>query len=67
MTETTNKVHGVKIGPLSIGTVLSWLKVEFRQSAEPVISYRIELMGIPTGRTRAVRDTPASPWPARAW
>jgi len=53
VTETTNKVHGVKIGPLSIGTVLSWLKVEFRQSAEPVISYRIELMGIADGQSQS--------------
>jgi hypothetical protein len=51
--ETTNKVQGAKIGPLSIGTVLSWLKVEFRQSAEPVISYRIELTGIHDGQSQS--------------
>lgn len=52
-TETTNKLHGVKIGPLSIGTVLSWLKVEFRESAEPVISYKIELTGIKDGQSES--------------
>jgi hypothetical protein len=50
VTETTNKVHGLKVGPLSIGTVLSWLKVEFKASEEPVISYRIELSDVTDGQ-----------------
>jgi len=51
VTETTNKVQGVKIGPLSIGTVFSWLKVEFRQSQEPLISYKIDISGITDGQS----------------
>ena len=38
---------------LSIGTVLSSLKVEFRQSDEPVISYRIEISGIQDGQSQS--------------
>lgn len=49
-TETTNKVFGLKIGPLSIDTVSSWLKVEYPLSAEPKISYKIELLGITDGQ-----------------
>jgi hypothetical protein len=33
--------------------VLSWLKVEFRPSAEPKISYRIELTGIKDGQSES--------------
>jgi hypothetical protein len=47
--ETTNKVQGVKVGPMSIGSILSWLKVEYKPSEEPTISYRIELAGINDG------------------
>jgi hypothetical protein len=50
ITETINKVHGVKVGPLSVGFVLSWLKVEYRPSVEPIVSYRIELGGISDGQ-----------------
>jgi hypothetical protein len=53
VTETTNKVHGVKAGPLSIGTVLSWLKVEFKPSDEPKISYRIELSNVTDGQSNS--------------
>jgi hypothetical protein len=53
VTETTNKLHGVKVGPLSIGVVLSSLKVEFRPSAEPKISYRIELTGMKDGQSES--------------
>ena len=53
VTETTNKVQGIKMGPLSIGTVFSWLKVEFRQSAEPVISYKIDISGITDGQSQS--------------
>lgn len=53
VTESTNKVHGLKVGPLSIGTVLSWLKVEYRPSVEPVVSYRIELSGITDGESHS--------------
>jgi len=53
VTETTNIVHGLKIGPLSIATVMSWLKVEFRQSAEPLISYRIDISGIADGQSQS--------------
>lgn len=49
-TETTNKVFGLKVGPLSIGTVTSWLKVEYPLSAEPRISYKIELTNITDGQ-----------------
>ena len=49
-TETTNKVFGIKIGALSIDTVTSWLKVEYPVSAEPKISYKIELAGISDGQ-----------------
>lgn len=50
VTEGTNKVHGLKIGPLSIQTVFSWLKVEYKASEEPKISYRIELSNITDGQ-----------------
>lgn len=50
VTEATNKVFGLKVGPLSIDTVISWLKVEYKPSAEPVISYKIELAGISDGQ-----------------
>ncbi|HVW34915.1 MAG TPA: hypothetical protein VHL53_20450 [Acidimicrobiia bacterium] len=52
VTETTNKIQGIKMGPLSIGTVFSWLKVEFRESAEPVISYKIDISGITDGQSQ---------------
>jgi hypothetical protein len=50
VTETTNKVFGLKAGPLSIDTIVSWLKVEYRPSAEPIVSYKIELAGISDGQ-----------------
>lgn len=50
VTEATNKVFGLKVGPLSIDKVISWLKVEYQPSAEPVVSYRIELTGISEGQ-----------------
>ena len=53
VTETTNKVQGVAIGELSIGTVLSWLKVEFRPSEEPTISYLIELTNVTDGQSHS--------------
>jgi hypothetical protein len=53
VTDTTNKLQGVKIGPLSIGTVFSWLKVEFRQSQEPLISYKIDISGITDGQSQS--------------
>ena len=53
VTETANKVHGFKAGPLAINTIFSWLKVEFRESAEPLISYRIELSGITDGQSQS--------------
>jgi hypothetical protein len=49
--ESINRVTGVKAGDLSIASVLSWLKVELRPSAEPKISYRIELGGINDGKS----------------
>lgn len=51
VTETTNKVQGVKVGPMSIGSVLSWLKVEYKPSVEPTVSYRIEITGITDGNS----------------
>ncbi|HET9771771.1 MAG TPA: hypothetical protein VFS16_12845 [Acidimicrobiia bacterium] len=53
VTETTNKVHGLKVGKLSIGTVLSWLKVEYKASQEPTISYRIELSNVTDGQSNS--------------
>jgi hypothetical protein len=53
VTETTNKVHGLKVGKLSIGTVLSWLKVEYKASEEPTISYRIELSNVTDGQSNS--------------
>jgi hypothetical protein len=52
-TETTNKVFGLKIGPLSIDTVFSWLKVQYKPSGEPVVSYKIELAGISDGQKQS--------------
>jgi len=49
--ESINRVTGVKAGDLSIASVLSWLKVEFSPSAEPKISYRIELGGVNDGKS----------------
>ena len=51
VTETTNKVQGIKVGPLSIGSVLSWLKVEYKPSAEPLLSYRLDITGITDGKS----------------
>lgn len=51
VTETTNKVHGLKVGPMSIGSVLSWLKVEYPVSAEPKVSYKVEITDITDGKS----------------
>jgi hypothetical protein len=51
VTETTNKVQGVHVGPMSIGSVLSWLKVEYKPSAEPIVSYRLDITGITDGKS----------------
>jgi hypothetical protein len=50
VTETTNNVFGLKVGPLSIDKVISWLKVEYKPSSEPLISYKIEMAGINDGQ-----------------
>ena len=50
VTESTNVVFGLKVGPLSIDKVFSWLKVEYQPSAEPMISYKIEMAGISDGQ-----------------
>jgi hypothetical protein len=50
VTESTNVVFGFKLGPLSIDKVFSWLKVEYKPSVEPVISYKIEMTGISDGQ-----------------
>lgn len=49
VSETTNKFTGLKIGPLSIASVFSWLKVEFTPGVEPKLSYRLEMGGIRNG------------------
>jgi len=49
VSETTNKLQGLKVGALSISSVLSWLKVEFRPGVDPKVSYRLELSGIHNG------------------
>jgi hypothetical protein len=51
VSESINRVTGVKVGDLSIASVLAWLKVEFRPSVEPKVSYRIELGGINDGKS----------------
>lgn len=51
VSESINRVTGVKVGDLSIASVLSWMKVEFRPSAEPKVSYRIELGGVNDGKS----------------
>lgn len=51
VTETTNKVQGIKVGPLSIGSVLSSLTVEYRPSAEPTVSYELDITGITDGKS----------------
>ena len=51
VSETINKLQGVKIGDLAIGSILTWLKVEFRPSVEPKVSYRIEATGITNADT----------------
>jgi hypothetical protein len=51
VSESTNRVTGLKTGDLHIASVLSWLKVEFQPSAEPKVSYRIELGGVNDGKS----------------
>lgn len=51
VSESTNRVTGVKAGELSIASVLSWMKVEFHPSAEPKVSYRVQLAGLNDGKS----------------
>jgi hypothetical protein len=50
VTETTNKLQGLKVGDLSIASILSWMKVEFRPNVEPTVSYEITFSGIKDGQ-----------------
>jgi len=50
VSESMNRATGVKVGDLSIASVLGWMKVELRPSSEPKVTYRIELGGISDGK-----------------
>lgn len=50
VSETTNKIQGIKAGGLQIASVFSWLKIEWRPGVEPKVSYRLELTGISDGK-----------------
>ena len=50
VSETLNQLKGIQAGEMRIGSLLSWLKVEYHPSQEPKISYRIELGGINDGK-----------------
>ena len=52
--EATAHVEGIKVGDSLIRSFDSWLKVEWRPSQDPVVSYRIELQGLTDGKTDTV-------------
>jgi hypothetical protein len=48
--ESMNKIQGLKVGGLSISSILSWLKVDLRPGKEPTISYKVQISGIEDGK-----------------
>jgi hypothetical protein len=52
--EATAHINGIQLGESLIRSFDSWLKVEWKPSEDPVISYRIELQGLTDGKTDTV-------------
>jgi hypothetical protein len=49
VSETLTKLQGIKVGDVSIRNLESWIKVEWRSGAEPLISYRMAVGGLFNG------------------
>ncbi len=49
VSEAVTKLQGVKLADVSIRQLESWLKVEWRVSQEPLVSYRLVLSGLFNG------------------
>jgi hypothetical protein len=52
--EVVSRGQGVQIGDVKVGSFESFLKVEFRLGAEPVVSYRMTLAGVEAGGKQVV-------------
>lgn len=50
VSESVNKIQGLHAGDLTIGSVLTWIKVDWRPSVEPKVTYRVEIAGINDGK-----------------
>jgi hypothetical protein len=52
--EATARLVGVDVGDLHIGSVESWVKVDFPVGAEPLVSYKVSALNISQGKTPAI-------------
>ena len=52
--EATAHLIGVDVGDLHIGSVESWVKVDYPIGAEPLVSYKVSALNITQGKTSAV-------------
>jgi hypothetical protein len=49
ISEAVTKLQGVKLAEVSVRQLESWLKVDWRVSQEPVVSYRLAVSGLFNG------------------
>ncbi|HZI39573.1 MAG TPA: hypothetical protein VFF24_14800 [Acidimicrobiia bacterium] len=54
VTEATARLVGVDVGDLHIGLVESWVKIDHATGAEPLVSYRVAVANIASGKTSVV-------------
>jgi hypothetical protein len=52
--EATAHLIGVDVGDLHIGSVESWVKVDYPIGAEPLVSYKVSALNITQGKNSAV-------------
>jgi len=52
--EATAHLVGVDVGDLHIGSVESWVKVDYPVGAEPLVSYKVSALNISQGKNSAV-------------
>lgn len=52
--EATARLVGVNVGDLHIGSVESWVKVDYPVGSEPLVSYKVSAINISQGKTSAL-------------
>ncbi|HEV7861600.1 MAG TPA: hypothetical protein VGR20_02830 [Acidimicrobiia bacterium] len=55
ISEATARLVGVDAGDLHIGSVESWVKVDYPVDGEPLVSYRVSALNIAQGKTTAAQ------------